>query len=88
MALDWSLLQSFIAVAGEGSLSGAARALGGSQQTMVIAGGPRTVTEKLHAFREEIGGFGTLIATVHDWDEEARWRRSMALLANHVVPHL
>ena len=34
MALDWSLLQSFIAVAGKGSLSAAARALGGSQPTM------------------------------------------------------
>jgi DNA-binding transcriptional LysR family regulator len=34
MAFDWNLLQSFIAVADEGSLSGAARALGGSQPTM------------------------------------------------------
>ena len=57
-------------------------------KAMVIAGSPRTVTEKLHAFREEIGGFGTLIATAHDWDDETRWRRSMALLANHVVPNL
>ncbi|MDE0728663.1 MAG: LysR family transcriptional regulator [Alphaproteobacteria bacterium] len=32
--LDWTHLQSFIAVAEHGSLSGAARALGGSQPTM------------------------------------------------------
>ena len=31
---DWTHLQSFIAVAEHGSLSGAARALGGSQPTM------------------------------------------------------
>ncbi len=33
-SLDWTHLQSFIAVAEHGSLSGAARALGGSQPTM------------------------------------------------------
>ena len=55
---------------------------------MVVAGSPRTVTEKLVAFREEVGDFGTLIATAHDWDDEVRWRRSMRLLADEVVPHL
>lgn len=33
-SLDWSLLQSFLAVADEGSLSGAARKLGASQPTL------------------------------------------------------
>ena len=33
-ALDWSLVQAFLAVAEEGSLSGAARALGASQPTL------------------------------------------------------
>ena len=55
---------------------------------MVVAGSPGTVTEKLVAFREEVGPFGTLIATAHDWDDEARWRRSMRLLADDVIPHL
>ena len=32
--------------------------------------------------------FGTLIATAHDWDDEARWRRSMRLLADEVAPNL
>ena len=32
--LDWSLLQTFLAVAEEGSLSGAARRLGASQPTV------------------------------------------------------
>ena len=34
MTFDWSHLQTFVAVAEEGSLSAAARALGGSQPTM------------------------------------------------------
>ena len=55
---------------------------------MVVAGSPSTVTQKLVAFREEVGDFGTLIATAHDWDDEARWRRSMQLLADEVVPNL
>ena len=55
---------------------------------MVVAGSPGTVTQKLVAFREEVGDFGTLIATAHDWDDEARWRRSMRLLADEVMPNL
>ena len=34
MSFDWTHLQAFVAVADHGSLSGAARALGGSQPTM------------------------------------------------------
>ena len=55
---------------------------------MVVAGSPRTVTEKLAAFRDEVGPFGTLIATAHDWDDRALWQRSMRLLASDVVPRL
>lgn len=55
---------------------------------MVIAGSARTVTEKLAAVVEATGGFGTLEATFHEWDDEALWRRSMTLLANEVMPAL
>ena len=46
------------------------------------------MTEKLAAFRDEVGPFGTLIATAHDWDDRALWQRSMRLLAGEVVPRL
>jgi hypothetical protein len=29
-----------------------------------------------------------LLATGHDWDRPAMWKRSMALLANEVMPRL
>jgi hypothetical protein len=56
--------------------------------TMVIAGSPRTVAERLAAFREEVGPFETLITSHHDWIPLAMWRRHMHLLANEVMPML
>ena len=53
---------------------------------MVIAGNPDTVLGKLIAFRDEVGHFGTLIATGHDWDDPDMWRGSMAKLARDVMP--
>ncbi|HLB06249.1 MAG TPA: LLM class flavin-dependent oxidoreductase [Alphaproteobacteria bacterium] len=55
---------------------------------MTIYGNPATVTEKLIALREEIGDFGALLVTAHDWDDKALWKRSMALIANEVAPRL
>ena len=37
---------------------------------------------------EVTGGFGTLLMIAHDWDDKAKWIRSMELLANEVVPML
>ena len=37
---------------------------------------------------DDVGGFGTLLALAHDWDDEERWRRSYELLAREVVPAL
>jgi alkanesulfonate monooxygenase SsuD/methylene tetrahydromethanopterin reductase-like flavin-dependent oxidoreductase (luciferase family) len=54
----------------------------------VIAGGPETVAEKLLAVREEIGPFGTMVLTGLDWDDKALWKRSMALMAQEVMPRL
>ena len=40
-----------------------------SLEDQVIAGSPETVLDRLIAFRDETGHFGTLLATGHDWDE-------------------
>ena len=60
----------------------------GAIAEMVIAGSPKTVLDKLMAFREAVGDFGTLLMTGHDWDDAALWRRSMELLATDVVPRM
>ena len=57
-------------------------------EDLVIAGSPDTVLDKLVAFRDTVGDFGTLIATGHDWDDKALWQRSMRLLAENVAPRL
>ncbi len=54
--------------------------------SQVIYGSRKTVLEKLVALREEIGHFGTLIMTAHDWDRPAMWRRSMEMMAQDVIP--
>ncbi len=53
---------------------------------MAIAGSPATVLDRLVALGDEIGPFGTLVMTAHDWDDAPLWRRSMALLAEQVMP--
>jgi alkanesulfonate monooxygenase SsuD/methylene tetrahydromethanopterin reductase-like flavin-dependent oxidoreductase (luciferase family) len=55
-------------------------------RAQVIAGSPRRVLDQLVALRDEIGHFGTLLMTGHDWDRPALWRRSMTLLAQEVMP--
>jgi hypothetical protein len=44
------------------------------------------VVEKLLAFREYIGPFGTLLYCGHDWSDARAMRRSMELMAEHVMP--
>src|SRR5205823_9822682 len=56
--------------------------------TMVIAGSPRTVAEKLAAFREKTGPFETLITSHHDWVPFGMWRRHMHLLSHEMMPIL
>ncbi len=56
------------------------------KRALVIAGSPRRVLDQLVALREEIGPFGTLLMTGHDWDRPAMWKRSMELLASEVMP--
>lgn len=56
------------------------------RDSFVICGSPDTVAQKLLAFREEVGPFGTLMMTAHDWTERAAMQRSMELLATDVMP--
>jgi alkanesulfonate monooxygenase SsuD/methylene tetrahydromethanopterin reductase-like flavin-dependent oxidoreductase (luciferase family) len=54
----------------------------------VIHGSPRTVLDRLVAFRERVGPFGTLLVTGLDWGgPNAAWEQvSMRLLAHEVMP--
>ncbi len=56
----------------------------------VIHGSPRTVLDKLVAFRDTVGPFGGLLMTGLDWSGKNReWEReSMRLLAQTIVPGL
>jgi alkanesulfonate monooxygenase SsuD/methylene tetrahydromethanopterin reductase-like flavin-dependent oxidoreductase (luciferase family) len=55
---------------------------------VVIAGDPPTVAAKILQLQEKIGRFGTLVHVAHDWDDRARWLRSLDLFANEVMPIL
>ena len=55
-------------------------------KSMTSAGTPSSVLDQLVAFRDEVGDFGTLVSVAHDWDEPERWKRSMQLLAEEVMP--
>jgi alkanesulfonate monooxygenase SsuD/methylene tetrahydromethanopterin reductase-like flavin-dependent oxidoreductase (luciferase family) len=50
-------------------------------------GSPATVSERLQAIYDEVGGFGTLLLFCFDYaDNPAAWRHSMELLAREVMP--
>jgi alkanesulfonate monooxygenase SsuD/methylene tetrahydromethanopterin reductase-like flavin-dependent oxidoreductase (luciferase family) len=53
---------------------------------VIIAGDPEHVTGKLLELRDEIGPFGTLVLTAHDWDDRKRWTDHLELFAREVVP--
>jgi alkanesulfonate monooxygenase SsuD/methylene tetrahydromethanopterin reductase-like flavin-dependent oxidoreductase (luciferase family) len=57
-------------------------------ERLVIAGTPESVAEQILAFRREVGEFGTLLYTGHDWVEPALARRSMELMAREVIPRV
>jgi alkanesulfonate monooxygenase SsuD/methylene tetrahydromethanopterin reductase-like flavin-dependent oxidoreductase (luciferase family) len=54
----------------------------------VIYGSPNTVLDKLIAFRDHVGPFGTLLLTTADWGGPNRaWEQhSMRALAEDVMP--
>jgi alkanesulfonate monooxygenase SsuD/methylene tetrahydromethanopterin reductase-like flavin-dependent oxidoreductase (luciferase family) len=57
-------------------------------ERLVIAGTPESVAEQILAFRDEVGAFGALLYTGHDWTDPALARRSMELMANEVWPRI
>lgn len=54
--------------------------------SLVIAGTPAHVVDKILALREEVGPFGTLVYAGHDWVDPKLARRSMELMATEVMP--
>ncbi len=57
-------------------------------ERLVIAGTPEQVADQILAFRNEVGEFGSLLYTGHDWVDPALARRSMELMANEVWPRI
>ncbi len=55
---------------------------------LVIRGTPDQVVEQIMALREEIGPFGHLVMTAHDWTDKRALTRSMELTAREVLPAL
>jgi alkanesulfonate monooxygenase SsuD/methylene tetrahydromethanopterin reductase-like flavin-dependent oxidoreductase (luciferase family) len=55
---------------------------------LVIYGTPDEVVDKLLAFREVTGDFGTMLYAGHDWADRELGRRSMNLAAEKVLPKL
>lgn len=55
---------------------------------LVICGTPSQVAEKILAFREQVGPFGTLLYAGHDWVDPDLARRSMRLMAEEVMPRV
>jgi alkanesulfonate monooxygenase SsuD/methylene tetrahydromethanopterin reductase-like flavin-dependent oxidoreductase (luciferase family) len=55
---------------------------------LVIHGTPEEVADKILAFREEVGPFGTLLYAGHDWRDVDLGKRSMRFLAEKVLPRI
>jgi alkanesulfonate monooxygenase SsuD/methylene tetrahydromethanopterin reductase-like flavin-dependent oxidoreductase (luciferase family) len=62
-------------------------------ENLWIVGSPDTVTAKIRALYDEVGGFGVLLGTKYDWgtlDEPFKhaeiYRRNLELLATEVMP--
>ncbi|CAM5205236.1 Limonene 1,2-monooxygenase [Castellaniella defragrans] len=55
---------------------------------LVIVGTVDEVVEQLLAFRKQVGDFGTLLYSCHDWVDPALSKRSMELMATQVMPKL
>ena len=53
---------------------------------LIIYGTPDQVADKLLAFQEQVGEFGTLLYAGKDWADRDLGRRSMVLMAEKVMP--
>jgi alkanesulfonate monooxygenase SsuD/methylene tetrahydromethanopterin reductase-like flavin-dependent oxidoreductase (luciferase family) len=57
-------------------------------ERLVMAGTPDSVADQILKFRDDVGAFGTLLYTGHDWAEPTLARRSMELMAHEVWPRI
>ena len=57
-------------------------------RSQVAYGNPKTVLDKLVSLRDQVGPFGTLVQTGHEWTNPELERRSMTMLAEQVMPSL
>ena len=55
---------------------------------LLIAGTVNEVVDRLLAFHEQLGGFGTLLYCGHDWADARAMRGSMQLMAEEVLPRV
>ena len=56
--------------------------------SLVIAGSVSRVIDEIHALRDQVGEFGTLVYAGHDWADAKLAKRSMALMAEQVMAEL
>lgn len=62
--------------------------LDGVTERLVFHGSVNKVVDRILAFREEVGDFGTLLTAGKDWRDPALARRSMQLMAEEVMPRV
>jgi alkanesulfonate monooxygenase SsuD/methylene tetrahydromethanopterin reductase-like flavin-dependent oxidoreductase (luciferase family) len=55
---------------------------------LVIYGTPESVADKVLAFQDEVGPFGTLLYAGKDWKDPELGRQSMILMAEKVMPQI
>ena len=55
---------------------------------LCIVGDVKECIRQLQQLWDQTGGFGTLLMIAHDWDDKAKWARSMNRLAREVIPAL
>ncbi|HYD06853.1 MAG TPA: LLM class flavin-dependent oxidoreductase [Reyranella sp.] len=55
---------------------------------LLISGTVNEVVDRILAFREQVGAFGTLLYCGHDWADARAMRRSMELMAEEVLPRV
>jgi alkanesulfonate monooxygenase SsuD/methylene tetrahydromethanopterin reductase-like flavin-dependent oxidoreductase (luciferase family) len=71
------------------SLPDAAITVDWLMDNMWLVGSPDDVARQIRELHAAVGGFGTVLQLIYDWgDQEEYNRRSMALLANEVMPQL
>jgi alkanesulfonate monooxygenase SsuD/methylene tetrahydromethanopterin reductase-like flavin-dependent oxidoreductase (luciferase family) len=77
-----------LAVMSEPGAAAASLSLERALRELVIAGTPEQVAEEILRFRAQVGAFGCLLYTGHDWSDPTLARRSMQLMAEQVWPRV